>query len=139
MNNRLVFIDTSGFLALIDDKLELFKKVSNLFEDFFSTGKKVITTDYVMDEVFTWMRCKQKLPIQDILEFGKGLRMSDVQIVGITDEIFYDAFAIMVEFKDQYFSFTDCISFTVMKSMKIKDVVTTDKHFAIAGYNNLVQ
>ena len=138
MNNRYVFIDTSGFLGIVDNKLELFEKISSIFEDMYNTGKKVITTDYVMDEVFTWMRCKQKLPIKDILEFGRSLRMSDVQIVGVTDEIFYDAFAVMVKYKDQYFSFTDCVSFTVMKSMKIKDVVTTDKHFATAGFNNLI-
>ena len=138
MNNRFVFIDTSGFLALIDSKLALFKKASDIFEEFYNTGRKVITTDYVMDEVFTWMRCKEKLQIKDVLEFGKSLRMSDVQIVGVTDEIFYDAFAVMVKFKDQFFSFTDCISFTVMNKMKIKDVVTTDKHFTVVGFNRLI-
>ena len=138
MNNRYVFIDTAGFLALVDDDTSLLKKVSDIFEEFYNTGRKVITTDYVMDEVFTWMRCKQKFPIKDVLEFGRSLRMSDVQIVGITDDIFYDSFATMVKYKDHYFSFTDCVSFTVMKSMKIKDVVTTDKHFAVAGFNSLI-
>ncbi|MBI5754187.1 hypothetical protein HZA40_03540 [Candidatus Peregrinibacteria bacterium] len=41
-------------------------------------------------------------------------------------------------FDDQYFSCTDCVSFMVMKDLKIKDALTTDKHFTIAGFNNLL-
>lgn len=138
MNNKYIFVDSSGFLALANKEPDVFLKVSSVFEDAYSAGRKIITTDYVMDEVFTWMRCKQKIPIQDVLKFGLSFKTSDVQIFGITDKIFYDAFSMMVKYKDHYFSFTDCVSFTVMKSQKITDVITRDKHFTVAGFTNLL-
>ena len=36
------------------------------------------------------------------------------------------------------FSFTDCASFVVMKELRLRDALTTDKHFRIAGFNPLL-
>jgi predicted nucleic acid-binding protein len=35
---------------------------------------------------------------------------------------------------DQGFSFTDCTSFVVMRERRIRQAVTTDAHFRIAGF-----
>ncbi len=37
-------------------------------------------------------------------------------------------------FQDKGFSFTDCISFAVMKRLKLKIALTFDKHFSQAGF-----
>ena len=36
--------------------------------------------------------------------------------------------------RDKSFSFTDCTSFVIMQEKRIRQVLTTDKHFAIAGF-----
>ena len=39
---------------------------------------------------------------------------------------------------DHEFSFTDCVSFVVMKELRLVDALATDKHFCIAGFNPLL-
>ena len=39
---------------------------------------------------------------------------------------------------DRHYSFTDCTSFVVMRELKIRQAVTTDHHFAGAGFEPLL-
>jgi predicted nucleic acid-binding protein len=39
---------------------------------------------------------------------------------------------------DHDYSFTDCTSFVVMQELKIRQAVTTDRHFAEAGFEPLL-
>ena len=41
--------------------------------------------------------------------------------------------------QDKRWSFTDCISFAVMKQMKIADALTGDHHFEQAGFRALLK
>jgi len=38
------------------------------------------------------------------------------------------------EYHDQTFSFTDCTSFVIMRERGIRQAITTDDHFRIAGF-----
>ncbi len=40
-------------------------------------------------------------------------------------------------YQDKTWGLMDCISFVVMREMKITDALTFDKHFAQAGFNIL--
>jgi predicted nucleic acid-binding protein len=39
-----------------------------------------------------------------------------------------------LKYADQCISFTDCLSFVVMKNHRVKRVFTFDRHFAYAGF-----
>jgi len=39
------------------------------------------------------------------------------------------------KYADQKVSFTDCISFAMMKRLQIKQVFTFDYHFSLAGFD----
>ena len=41
------------------------------------------------------------------------------------------------EWNDRDFSFTDCTSVVVMKELRIKRALTTDRHFSQAGFESL--
>jgi len=42
-------------------------------------------------------------------------------------------------YSDKEWGLTDCISFVVMKEQGIKEALTTDKHFAQAGFRVLLE
>ena len=44
----------------------------------------------------------------------------------------------MLKHLDQEFSFTDCVSFVVMKESRLTDALATDNHFRIARFNPLL-
>jgi hypothetical protein len=39
---------------------------------------------------------------------------------------------------DHGYSFTNCTSFVVMREMGLRDALTTDRHFAAAGFHPLL-
>jgi predicted nucleic acid-binding protein len=45
-----------------------------------------------------------------------------------------DAFGLMRKFADQAVSFTDCLSFILMKKAGLRDVFGFDGHFTAAGF-----
>lgn len=136
---RTVFVDTSALGALASKDEQYHMKVFEFFsEKYDPNSMRLVTTDYVLDELLTFMRCRKKQELEEVLKFVKSLFVSEIEILGIGKDLFADALTLMATFDDQYFSCTDCVSFMVMKDMKINDVIATDKHFAIAGFNNLL-
>jgi predicted nucleic acid-binding protein len=41
----------------------------------------------------------------------------------------------LARYRDQEFSFTDAVSFAVMADRRIRDALTLDHHFAVAGFS----
>jgi hypothetical protein len=56
----------------------------------------------------------------------------------MTPDRFAAARELILKHFDQEFSFTDCVSFVVMKELRLLDALATDKHFRIAGFNPLL-
>ena len=54
---------------------------------------------------------------------------------GKYDEI--EAVKVFEKYADQSLSYTDCISFVLMRSHKIKRAFTFDKHFQMAGFTSI--
>ena len=133
-----IFVDTGAFLALLDASDPYHASAGEVFGNFHNSGAELCTIDYVLDELFTIMRCTRRLPVERVLAFANNIELADIEVFGISKDVFKDALKLMVKYSDQYFSMTDCVSFIVMKDLKIKKTLTTDKHFTIAGFNNLL-
>ena len=61
-----------------------------------------------------------------------------VQMVWIGQDAFWQAWEWQAKFHDQAFSFTDCTSFVVMKSLGLTEAATNDAHFETAGFRPLL-
>jgi len=48
--------------------------------------------------------------------------------------LFGEAWQLFQRYRDKRYSFTDCVSFAVMKRLKLKTALTFDKHFTQAGF-----
>ena len=43
--------------------------------------------------------------------------------------------AIFFRYRDKDFSFTDCTSFAIMRELRLRAALTTDRHFRQAGFD----
>jgi predicted nucleic acid-binding protein len=131
-----VFVDTSGFYALLvagdsaHDKAAVFVRGA--------VGKlRFVTTDYVIDETATLLKargCALALkPLFDIV-----LNSSACRVVWMDTDLFHAAQQFFMKHADQTYSFTDCVSFIVMRRHRIKSALTKDDHFRQSGYEVLL-
>jgi len=61
------------------------------------------------------------------------------EILTADDESFARGFELFVRRPDKEWSFTDCVSFNVMKDRDITDALTADYHFEQAGFTLLLK
>jgi predicted nucleic acid-binding protein len=65
------------------------------------------------------------------------LRMDpDIEVVPVTTELFERAVDLYSARLDKEWGLTDCISFVVMQDHKLTHVLTTDRDFEQAGFQN---
>src|SRR5439155_24449507 len=97
-------------------------------------GGLLVSTDYVMDETLTLIRFRLGLEAAEAWweQVEGSTRLSWEWIDPLRAE---KARTWMFRWRDKEFSFTDCTSFVVMKERKLKAALTSDKHFAQAGFD----
>jgi predicted nucleic acid-binding protein len=57
----------------------------------------------------------------------------------VEQDRFQAAASLFRRHKDKEWSFTDCVSFAVMRELNIRDCFTTDHHFEQAGFTPLLR
>ena len=134
MMTRRIFIDTGAFLALEDesdkhhDDAIRFRDRDLLVRDY-----RLITTSYVLDETLTLVR--RRLGIYPSIDLSKKMRRSQiVKVVYISKEAEEKALDLFEKYDDKSFSFTDCVSFVIMKELSIEEAFTFDDHFSQMGF-----
>lgn len=135
---RDTFIDSSGFFALLCADDAKHKAAHAWFEDFRSRSGSAVTTDYILDETATLLKAR-----------GGGHRLAGFfQLVSDSSAIhiewmhparFTKVTDFLLRHSDHGYSFTDCVSFVVMRERRLTDALTTDKHFDEAGFKALLR
>lgn len=133
---REVFIDTSGLYALADRRDPFHARMAKCIATLIKSGISLILTDYIIDEACTLAKVRAgsyaALQLLEIVERSRAFR---VLWVGV--ERFETAKTFFRKHSDQGYSFTDCTSFVLMHEIEIQDALTTDRHFAEAGFRML--
>ena len=62
-----------------------------------------------------------------------------ITVVPLDDDIYRRALALFASRVDKEWSLTDCVSFVVMRDRAITQALSTDAHFAQAGFEPLLQ
>jgi predicted nucleic acid-binding protein len=129
-----VFVDTSAFYAVKDSSDENHKIAIETMEKLAENPDVIVViTNYIIDEVLTLFR--NKLGFKSAIEFGEKIRNSrNTKNIFVTEEMEDEAWELFKKYEDKDFSFTDCISFVVMKKFNITTVFTFDEHFKQIGY-----
>ena len=132
-----VFVDTSAWVALADKDDAHHKKAASLYPSLLKNYKSLITSNLIIAE--TYVLILNELGHDAALKFIEGIRTSQrILKVYSTGEIEADAEEILIKFTDQNFSYTDAVSFAIMKKQKIKKAFCFDKHFLIAGFESIL-
>jgi predicted nucleic acid-binding protein len=105
-----VFMDTAGFLALWDAADAHHQRALRLQSELARKGRRFLTTDYILDETVTLLLVRHS----------------------------HAAAAFFARHDDKKWSFTDCMSFSLMHDLNVRDSFTTDQHFRQAGFNPLL-
>lgn len=128
-----VFIDTSLFKGLIDEKDEFHSKAIKLWQQFAKKNSSLVTSNYILDEVFTLVRIKcgaaKVNKLREFLEQSSHV----LNIVRVTTDDEGDAWQWFGR-EDWKLSFTDAVSFAVMRRLEISTVGTFDRDFERAGF-----
>jgi predicted nucleic acid-binding protein len=105
----------------------------------FESEKRLITTNFVLDETYTLVRFRvhHQAAVELHQKIDRLIRGKLLKVIYITPEIEQAAWRIFEKYSDKNFSFTDCTSFVVMQSLKVTQTLTDDHHFEQMGFQIL--
>ena len=130
----MIYIDTGAFLARYLLKDQHHRRAVAIWEKLGSNRENCVTSNFVFDETFTLLgrRAEYGFAVQR----AKNIYASQALTICRPDrEDEIRALQFFSKYADQQVSFTDCISFVLMKRRKINRVFSFDRHFELAGFH----
>jgi len=133
---RAVFVDTAGWMACADGADPAHARARAARDEALAAGRLLVTTDYVVDETLTLLRMRLGLPAAEAW-WSQIDASSRVRWQWIDAARAEKARSVFFRHRDRQYSFTDCTSFVVMRELRLKEALTTDRHFRQAGFQVL--
>lgn len=132
-----VLVDTSGFYAMLVSRDDAHLEVTKLMRKARRLKWTFVCTDYVLDETATLLKARG---LKHLLSgfFDSVLHSQVCRIERTDSERFLATTEFFLKHTDQGWSFTDCLSFLVMRELKVKASLTKDAHFREAGFEALL-
>jgi predicted nucleic acid-binding protein len=131
MNAR--FLDTGYVLALELSNDSNHVVAQDHWRQLSSSLPRLITTTSVFSEIITFFNNRRRH--DKAVSVGKMLLTSpSVELVAVDDVLFRAGWEFFCRHDDKDYSFTDCISFLVMKDRGIDTALAFDHHFDQAGF-----
>jgi predicted nucleic acid-binding protein len=129
----VIFIDTGAFLARHLSNDHYHSRAVVFWASIQKTNETCVTSNFVLDETFTLLgrRAGYSFAAQRAINiYASGsliILRSDKE-----DEL--KAIDFFKKYSDHRLSFTDCVSFVLMRKRNIKKVFTFDHHFQMMGF-----
>jgi len=130
-----VFVDTGFLIALESADDQHHAAALGYWRNFENEegGVPLVSTSYIVDEVATFFSAPGFH--SRAIQICTGLMTSpSVLLVHVDEDLFHEGWRYFARHRDKRYSLTDCISFVVMKRMKLKTALTFDQHFVQAGF-----
>lgn len=132
----MIFVDTGAFLARYLASDAHHKRALRLWKKVELSGVRLVTSNHVIDETLTLLG--RRASYDFAADRGQELYQSRaLAILRTVEEEELLGLELFRKFADQEVSFTDCISFTLMRKAGIGTAFSFDRHFALAGFKLL--
>jgi len=127
------FVDTSGWYPLVVARHPDHARISAALRALIRNHRRLVTTNLVVAETHTLL----------LRRVGRTTALTFLQTVGESPNVVVrssrelEAAAErdwLTRYDDQDFSFADAVSFAVMTERGIRDALTLDHHFVVAGF-----
>jgi hypothetical protein len=130
---ELVFVDTSAWYALVNRQDPEHRATNQLLEQ---QRGHLVTSNYVFDETVTL--CLRRLGHSAALRVGTALRDRDVvQLIRASADDERGAWELFRDRPDKEYSYTDCVSFTMMRRLGLTRAAALDDDFRREGFEAL--
>jgi predicted nucleic acid-binding protein len=129
-----MLIDTSGLLCLHYSTEPLHSLACIAYQK--ATVK--VTHSYIIAE-YVALANARRFPRSSILAFVIDLLDNpDIETVWINESLYRKAIDLLMIRQDKSYSLCDSISFVLMRERRIKEALTTDRHFEQEGFIRLL-
>jgi hypothetical protein len=131
-----IFVDTGAWDAIVDSG-DLNHELALVFQTEITGRYKLVVTNYVLDELFTLllMNVGYRRTVELKRQLDVLVEERILEIVWVTPEIATEAWRVFEQFnRDKEWSYTDCVSYAVMKQLDIEEAFAFDHHFDQMGF-----
>ena len=133
MTKNICFVDSVGWIAILNADDELHGKADSEYKKLMKSGVRFVTSTAVLNEVANALS-KPKYR-GAVVEFYKKLQKSQrVEIVLVDENLWSCGWELYEKRSDKEWSLTDCISIVIMQERGLKEALTNDRHFEQAGF-----
>ena len=131
-----IFVDTSAWDA-VADRVDPNHGIAMLFKDEIAGTYRAVVTNYILDELYTLLL--MNIGYKRTVEFKRALdalaQAGIVEVVWVSRDMADEAWSVFEQFNvDKMWSFTDCVSYVVMKRRGITEAFVFDQDFAQMGF-----
>ena len=137
MAGNAVFLDTNGWLALLNASDQLHQRADAVWHDLGRRGYSILLTDWIIAETGNGLaRTRARGSFSQVAE--RMLQDPRCRVVFITAALLRRALDLYLARTDKQWGLVDCASFIVMADERIVDALTNDRHFSQAGFTSLL-
>lgn len=137
MPGRVVFLDTNGWLALLNASDSLHITAGETWKDLGRAGYSVLLTDLVVAETGNGLA---RTPARRTLRAAvEAIRNSPrARVLSGSRDLLDRALDLYNRRPDKTWGLVDCASFVVMQDHEVLEAFTNDRHFEQAGFRCLL-
>ena len=129
---KKLFVDTGAFLAkeIANDQHHVAAMVN--WRDLSLARTALYSSEHVLDETITLLA--RRTTYAWAADWGRDALASGISWLRADEMEWKQALRLMQKFADQGVSFTNCVSFVLMRREGLREVFGFDGHFAAAGF-----
>jgi hypothetical protein len=133
-----VFLDTNGWLAILNASDSLHARATMAWREINRQRKGLVLTDWIIAETGNGLaRTAARAAFSRAVEIV--MSSARVRVVHVDEDLLRRAMQLYAGRADKGWGLTDCASFEVMREMRVTDALTSDHHFEQAGFVSLLR